>query len=548
MTSENRGGDRVAGSAGGERVRRRAASRVLVLPQTLTVKHLAELVDQSPIAVIKQLMRSGIMVGSNQVIEHSVAALVTAALGIRTRVAEAHEETSALTSRGLTAGDDQANLVTRPPVVTILGHVDHGKTSLLDAIRQTNVAEKEVGGITQHMGAYQVERDGHKITFLDTPGHEAFTAIRSRGARVTDIAVLVVAADDGIMPQTVEAINHAKAAEVPILVAINKMDLPGADPERVKRQLSEQNLLVEDWGGDVISVPVSARTGEGLDDLLESILLVSEIAELKADLSKPASGVVIEARLDRKRGPTSTVLVQGGTLKIGDYMVAGSCWGRVKAMTNDKGDTIKTVPAGTPAEVLGFGSLPEAGDLLAVVPNEKTARSTAGERERLKSVQQAQSRALTLDEVVNQIDAGDVKELNLVLKADVQGSLEAARQSLEQITEANAKVRILHAASGGVTESDVLLASASKAIIVGFNVGEENGVQRVAERRGVEIRHYQIIYQLIEDVERALHGILEPMWFWDEPKFGRYFPTGAMYRLPVAGLWKGALPEALPFG
>ena len=510
MTSENGGSDGVARNSAVERGRRRAASRVLVLPQTLSVKRLAELVDQTPVAVIKQLMRSGIMVGSNQVIDRNVAGLVTAALGIRTRVAEDQEETSALTAGSLSAGDDEANLVTRPPVVTILGHVDHGKTSLLDAIRQTKVADNEVGGITQHMGAYQVEREGHKITFLDTPGHEAFTAIRSRGARVTDIAVLVVAADDGIMPQTVEAINHAKAASVPILVAINKMDLPAADPERVKRQLSEQNLLVEDWGGDVISVPVSARTGEGLDNLLENILLVSEIAELKADLDKPASGVVIEARLDRKRGPTSTVLVQGGTLKVGDYMVAGSAWGRVKALTNDQGKIIKTVPAGTPAEVLGFGSLPEAGDLLAVVPNERTARSTATDRERLKSAQQAQSRALTLDQVVNQIDAGDIKELNLVVKADVQGSLEAARQSLEQITEADAKVRILHAASGGITESDVLLASASQAIIVAFNVGEENGVDRVAERMGVEIRHYNIIYQLIEDVERALHGILEP--------------------------------------
>ena len=510
MTSETRTGGKVAPSSGADRTRRRASARVLVLPQTLTVRHLAELVDQSDIAVIKQLMRSGIMVGSNQVIDHSVAALVTAALGIRSRVAEDQEETSALSASGLGAGDDKANLVTRPPVVTILGHVDHGKTSLLDAIRQTKVADKEVGGITQHMGAYQVELEGQKITFLDTPGHEAFTAIRSRGARVTDIAVLVVAADDGIMPQTVEAINHAKAASVPILVAINKMDLPGADQERVKRQLSEQNLLVEDWGGDVISVPVSARTGEGLDNLLESILLVSEIAELKSDPDKAASGVVIEARLDRKRGPTSTVLVQGGTLKIGDYMLAGTAWGRVKAITNDQGNTIKSVSAGTPAEVLGFGSLPEAGDLLAVVPNEKTARNTATDRQRQKSVQQAQSRVLTLDQVVNQIDTGDIKELNLVLKADVQGSLEAVRQSLEQMTDADAKVRILHAGSGGVTESDVLLASASQAIIVGFNVGEEIGVERVAERMGVEIRHYNIIYQLIVDVERALHGMLEP--------------------------------------
>ena len=510
MTSETRRGNGSVRSSGRDRAGRRPSARVLILPQTLTVKHLAELVDQSPIDVIKQLMRSGIMVGMNQVIDHNVAALVTAAYGVRSRVADDQEETSALSAGGIGEGDNEANLVTRPPVVTILGHVDHGKTSLLDAIRQAHVAEKEVGGITQHMGAYQVDREGQKITFLDTPGHEAFTSIRSRGARVTDIAILVVAADDGIMPQTIEAINHAKAASVPIVVAINKMDLPGADPERVKRQLSEQNLLVEDWGGDVISVPVSARTGEGLDDLLENILLVSEIAELKADLTKPASGVVIEARLDRKRGPASTVLVQGGTLKIGDSMVAGSAWGRVKALMDDQGNSIKTAPAGTPAEVLGFGSLPEAGDLLAVVPNERTARSTATDRERLRSVQQAQSRALTLDEVVNQIDAGDIKELNLVLKADVQGSLEAVRHSLEQITEADAKVRILHAGSGGVTESDVLLASASQAIILGFNVGEEIGVDRVADRMGVEIRHYNIIYHLIEDVERALHGMLEP--------------------------------------
>ena len=510
MTSETRRGNGSVRSSGRDRAGRRPSARVLILPQTLTVKHLAELVDQSPIDVIKQLMRSGIMVGMNQVIDHNVAALVTAAYGVRSRVADDQEGTSALSAGGIGEGDNEANLVTRPPVVTILGHVDHGKTSLLDAIRQAHVAEKEVGGITQHMGAYQVDREGQKITFLDTPGHEAFTSIRSRGARVTDIAILVVAADDGIMPQTIEAINHAKAASVPIVVAINKMDLPGADPERVKRQLSEQNLLVEDWGGDVISVPVSARTGEGLDDLLENILLVSEIAELKADLTKPASGVVIEARLDRKRGPASTVLVQGGTLKIGDSMVAGSVWGRVKALMDDQGNSIKTAPAGTPAEVLGFGSLPEAGDLLAVVPNERTARSTATDRERLRSVQQAQSRALTLDEVVNQIDAGDIKELNLVLKADVQGSLEAVRHSLEQITEADAKVRILHAGSGGVTESDVLLASASQAIILGFNVGEEIGVDRVADRMGVEIRHYNIIYHLIEDVERALHGMLEP--------------------------------------
>ena len=507
MTSETQ---RVAGD-GNAQGGRKGSARALVLPQTLTVKNLAELVDESPVDVIKQLMRNGIMAGVNQVIDHNVAALVTAAYGIRARVIGNDEEGGPLSSAA-ELNLDSPDLVSRPPVVTILGHVDHGKTSLLDAIRQANVADKEVGGITQHMAAYQIETAGQKITFLDTPGHEAFTSIRSRGARVTDIAILVVAADDGIMPQTLEAINHAKAADVPIVVAINKMDLPGADPERVKRQLSEQNLLVEDWGGEVISVPVSARTGDGMQDLLDNILLVSEIAELKADPSQLASGVIIEARLDRKRGPTTTVLIQGGTLNIGDFFVAGGAWGRVKALANDRGDTIKTVVPGTPVEMLGFGSLPEAGDIFSVVGNERLARATANERRQSKAIQSNQARALTLDQVVNQIDSGDVKELNLVLKADVQGSVEALSQSLEQITEGDAKVRILHSGSGNVTESDILLASASEAIIVGFNVGEELGVDRVSERMRVEIRHYQIIYLLIEDIERALHGILEPTY------------------------------------
>ena len=511
MTSEMQ---KVAGDgnqSNTDRGGRKASTRALVLPQTLTVKNLAELVDESPVDVIKQLMRNGIMVGMNQVIDHNVAALVTSAYGIRARVL-GYEDANGTLAASDSDGSDASSMIARPPVVTILGHVDHGKTSLLDAIRQANVADKEVGGITQHMAAYQIDTSGQTITFLDTPGHEAFTAIRSRGARVTDIAILVVAADDGLMPQTLEAINHAKAADVPIVVAINKMDLPGADPERVKRQLSEQNLLVEDWGGDVISVPVSARTGEGLQDLLDNILLVSEIAELKANPDKPASGVIIEARLDRKRGPTSTVLIQSGTLNISDHVVAGSAWGRVKALTNDKGAIVDTVIPGTPIELLGFGSLPEAGDTFAVVANEKLARSTANERRQAKVSQLNQGRALTLDQVVNQIDAGDVKELNLVLKADVQGSVEAVRQSLEQITEGEARVRILHAGSGGITESDILLASASEAIIVGFNVGEELGVDRISERMGVEVRHYNIIYQLIEDIERALHGILEPTY------------------------------------
>ena len=494
---------------------RRGPSRTLVLPQTLTVKHLSELVDQSHVDVIKQLMRNGIMVSVNQVIDHEVASLVTAAYGIRTRVAEPVAETGALNSsaNGATGtAEEQENLEARPPVVTILGHVDHGKTSLLDSIRNAHVADREVGGITQHIGAYQVEYEGQKITFLDTPGHEAFTSIRSRGARVTDIAILVVAADDGIMPQTEEAIDHARAAEVPIVVAINKMDLPGADPERVKRQLSQHNLLVEDWGGDIISVPVSARTGDGIDDLLANLLIVAEISELKANPHRPASGVVIEAKLDRKRGPMATVLVQSGTLSVGDHVVAGTSWGRVKAIANDRGSAVKEVVPGAPAELLGFGTLPDAGDVMTVMPNERTSRALAHERERAKSSQQSQGRALTLEEVVKQIDAGDIKELNLVLKADVQGSVEAVRQSLERLTEAEARVRILHAGSGNVTESDILLASASDAIIVGFSVGNEIGVERVAERMGVQIRHYGIIYQMIDDISQALHGMLEPAY------------------------------------
>ena len=487
----------------------RRQSRVLILPPTLTVQRLSELTDQNPIDVIKQLMRNGIMAAMNQVIDYQMATLVTSAFGISTVMAEPDEADAGKDSKATEEGD-QAGLVTRTPVVTILGHVDHGKTTLLDFIRDSSVAEREVGGITQHIGAYQVEANGQLLTFLDTPGHEAFSAIRARGSKATDIAILVVAADDGIMPQTDEAINHAKAAGVPIVVAINKMDMPAADSERVKRQLSERNLLVEDWGGEIISVELSARTGEGVNDLLENIALVAEIAELKANPDKPATGVVIEAKLDRKRGPTATLLVQDGTLAVGAYVTAGGVWGRVRAMSNYRGDAVKQALPGTPTEILGFGSIPEAGDVFTVVPNERTARNMASERANSASSQQAQARALTLDEVVNQTPAGELKELNLVLKADVQGSVEAVRQSLENLTENNIKVRILHSGSGGVTESDVLLASASKAIIIAFTVGIEPSADRLANRMGVEIRSYDIIYQLIDDVELALQGLLEP--------------------------------------
>ena len=490
---------------------RRAQTRALVLPETMTVQYLSEVLNQNPIDVIKQLMRNGIMASMNQVVDYQVATLVTTALGIRTTMAEPH--TAAKGPKTAAAvKDDDANLMIRPPVVTILGHVDHGKTSLLDYIKKSKVADGEAGGITQHIGAYQVESSGNPITFLDTPGHAAFTAIRARGARVTDIAVLVVAADDGIMPQTLEAINHAKAAEVPIVVAINKMDLPGADPERVKRQLSEQELLVEDWGGDIISVDVSAKTGDGVDNLLESLLLVAEIGELKANPNKPANGVVIEAKLDRKRGPSTTVLIQDGTLKVGDFIVAGSAYGRVKAMNNDQGKPVQSVLPGYPAEVLGFGSVPEAGDQLSVALNEREGRSMAEAAGKAQSSQAAQGRALTLEEVVNQIDSDEIKELNLVVKADVQGSVEAVRGALEGLVDEDAKVRVLHTGSGAVTESDILLASASEAIVISFSIGSEPSAEKLADRMGVEIRHYNIIYQLIDDVEKALHGMLDPVY------------------------------------
>jgi len=490
---------------------RRAQTRALVLPETMTVQYLSEVLNQNPIDVIKQLMRNGIMASMNQVVDYQVATLVTTALGIRTTMAE--PPTAAKGPKTATAfKDDEADLMIRPPVITILGHVDHGKTSLLDYIKNSKVADGEAGGITQHIGAYQVESNGNPITFLDTPGHAAFTAIRARGARVTDIAVLVVAADDGIMPQTLEAINHAKAAEVPIVVAINKMDLPGADPERVKRQLSEQELLVEDWGGDIISVDVSATTGDGVDNLLESLLLVAEIGELKANPNKPANGVVIEAKLDRKRGPNTTVLIQDGTLNVGDFIVAGSAYGRVKAMNNDQGKPVQSVLPGYPAEVLGFGSVPEAGDQLSVALNEREGRSMAEAAGKAQFSQAAQGRALTLEEVVNQIDSDEIKELNLVIKADVQGSVEAVRGALEGLVDEDAKVRVLHTGSGAVTESDILLASASEAIVISFSIGSEPSAEKLADRMGVEIRHYNIIYQLIDDVEKALHGMLDPVY------------------------------------
>ena len=482
----------------------------LLLPATVSVKDLAEIAKLSPVDVIKQLMRNGIMASMNDAISFDVALLVTTAFGIPIRP-EQQISIDTDVSRANQVDEDPDTLNPRPPVIAILGHVDHGKTTLLDAIRRAKVAESEVGHITQHIGAYQVTYNDKKITFLDTPGHEAFTAIRARGAKATDIAVLVVAADDGIMPQTIEAADHAKAASVPIVVAITKIDTPGADQEKVKAQLAERSLLVEEWGGDIISVPVSAIANEGIDELLDSLLVVAEVAELKANANRRATGVIIEAKLDRSRGPVATVLIQNGTLHVGDHLVAGMARGRVKALVDDLGNRIKSAFPSDPVEVMGFSSIPGAGEPFTVVPSEKDARALVESKLSQSNDQHARTRNLSLEEVHTGVSSGQIKELSLVLKTDVQGSTEAVRSALERLEGDNIKVRILHAASGTVTESDVLLANASNAIIIGFNTSTEPGAERLAERDRVDIRHYNIIYRLTEEVEKALQGMLEPV-------------------------------------
>ncbi len=508
QTAVAEGGGKKTGTAEKRASRRKVAPKVVVLPQTLTIKRLAELTDISPIDAIKQLMRNGIMASVNQTIDFEMATLITSAFEVRVRPEEAATPGSAGSSKA-PEDTDPAKLVARAPVVTILGHVDHGKTTLLDSVRKSHVAAGEAGGITQHIGAYQVTYDGREITFLDTPGHEAFTAIRARGARATDIAILIVAADDGVMPQTREALDHARAAGVPIVVAINKIDVPEADPDRVKRQLGEQGLVLEEWGGDVITVPISAIQGDGIEELLQNILAVAEVADLKGDPDTLASGVVIESKLDRNRGPLATVLVQNGTLRIGDTVVAGSAYGRVKAMANERGERTKEAGPSVPVEVMGFNPLPDAGDVFVVVPNEKAAREIVDQRARQTDTELFNTHALTLEEVNTKVSAGEIKELNLVVKADVQGSVEAVCSSLERLEGERVKVRVLHAGSGSITDSDVLLASASNAIVLGFNTSTEPRVERLAEREGVEIRHYAIIYRLLEDIDKALSGILE---------------------------------------
>ncbi|HXX59113.1 MAG TPA: translation initiation factor IF-2 [Dehalococcoidales bacterium] len=486
--------------------------RLIELPPNMTVRQLADTLQVTPIDIIKQLMRSGIMANINQVIDFKTASTVAAGFDIETKL----QHRAAIKARvqeikqqqKQQQGEQAAGLQPRPPVITIMGHVDHGKTKLLDAIRQSNVVDQEAGGITQHIGAYQIELDGEKMTFLDTPGHAAFTAMRARGAQVTDITVLVVAADDGVMPQTLEAIDHARAAGVPIIVAINKIDKPGANPDRIKQQLAEHSLLVEDWGGETISVPVSAKEKKGITELLETIKLVAEMEELKADPNKPAEGSVVEAKMDHTRGVLFTVLVNSGTLKEGDVIVVGSIWGKVKAMFNDSGKRVKRAPPSTPVEVLGLDSVPEVGDVMTVVADEKAAQVAV---DKLKlAAPSSSSGTVNLSNLYEQVNAGKVKELAIILKTDVQGSMEPIRNSLEKLSSDQIKVHIIHSGTGNVTESDVMLAVASKAVIIGFSTSVEPGAKRLAEHDGVSIRVYDIIYNLVDDVEKALKGMLQP--------------------------------------
>ena len=494
-----------------------AEAGTIEIPHALSVRQLAELLSISAIDIIKRLMRNGIMANINQAIDYETAAAIATDMGYEVRPQSRSSRKSATIigeiKRQQLQNEEASNLQPRPPIVTIMGHVDHGKTMLLDAIRQTNVVDTEVGGITQHIGAYQVEVGGQKITFLDTPGHEAFTAMRARGARVTDITILVVAADDGVMPQTLEAIDHARAARVPIMVAINKIDKPEANPERVKQQLADADLVIEEWGGDNVCVLTSAREKKGISDLLENLLAVAEMENLRANPNQPAVGVTIEANLDKTKGPLATVLVHDGTLKVGDTVVIGTTWGRVKAMFNDKGKQVRKAKPATPVAILGLNSVPQVGDALTSVANEHQAQALI-QKHQLEAQRGVSPtpKAVSLDNIFDQISAGQVKELNVILKADVQGSIEPIRSSLEQLGVEKIKVRVIRSGSGNITESDVMLAIASKGLVIGFNVGSEAGARRLADTEGVSIRRYNIIYNLVNDVDKALKGMLEPTY------------------------------------
>ncbi len=481
--------------------------KAIRITEGTTLKEFSELIGVKVPELIKKFMELGSLVTINQPVDIDAAILVADSFGIKVEAGSVEEEVTEVEE----VTEKPEDLKPRAPVVTVMGHVDHGKTSLLDAIRKTKVTETEAGGITQHIGAYKVNLKGKDIVFLDTPGHEAFTTMRARGAQVTDIVVLVVAADDGVMPQTIEAINHAKAANVPIIVAVNKIDKPEANPQKVRTELSEHEIVPEEWGGKNIFVDVSAKKQIGIDDLLEMILLQAEIMELKANPNRPAKGVIVESKLDRGRGPVATVLVQTGTLKVGDAFVSGTTYGKVRALIDDMGKRISEAGPSTPVEVLGFSEVPQAGDQFVVVEDEKRARQIALARqhkERLAEISRA--KRLKLDDIYKQIQEGEIKELNIIIKADVQGSVEAIKGALEKITHPEVKVRVIHTSVGGINESDVMLAAASNAIIIGFNVRPEAKAAKAAEAEGVDIRLYRVIYEAIEDVKKAIEGLLEP--------------------------------------
>ncbi len=485
--------------------------RFMEISESLTVKELAEKIGKSGAEIVKCLMKKGVMAAINQTVDFDTAVSVGEEYNV---IFELEQEKDIFEEAFKQEEEDESKLEPRPPVVVVMGHVDHGKTSLLDAIRHSRVTSQEAGGITQHIGAYTVEINGSPITFLDTPGHEAFTAMRMRGAQITDIAVLVVAADDGVMPQTIEAINHAKAAGVEVIVAINKMDKPSANPERVKQELVEYGLVAEDWGGETICVPVSAATKKGLDTLLEMIILTAEMKELKANPNKPARGAIVEAQLDKGRGPVATVLVQEGTLNVGDPIVAGAVFGKIRAMMDDKGRRVKKAGPSKPVEILGLSEVPTAGDTFYVAANEKQARQLAesvvakSRKDMLKETPQK----VSLDDLFNQIQSGNMKELNIVVKADVQGSVEAVKQSLEKLSNDEVRIKIIHGGVGAITESDVMLATASNAIIIGFNVRPEPSAKAFADEEKVDIRLYRVIYNAIKDIQAAMKGMLDPVY------------------------------------
>lgn len=481
----------------------------VMIPDQIAVGELAMRMKRTGADVVKQLIKMGVMASVSEVIDYDTAALIAMDMGCKVE----REVIVTIEERLIDdSADNEADLVGRDPVVVVMGHVDHGKTSLLDAIRNTNVVSGEAGGITQHIGAYRVNLNGRDITFLDTPGHAAFTSMRARGAQVTDVAILVVAADDGIMPQTVEAINHAKAANIPIIVAVNKMDKEGANPDRIKQQLTEYELVPEDWGGSTIVCPISAKRGDGIDNLLEMVLLTADMQELRANPNRRASGTVIEAKLDRGRGPVATVLVQNGTLHAGDIIIAGTSVGRVRAMTDDKGRPIKDAGPSVPVEIIGLSEVPGAGDLFHAVEDERMARTLVEQRKH-EEKQEASANIgakVSLEDLFNQIQQGEMKELNIIVKADVQGSAEAVRASLEKLSNEEVRVRVIHSAVGAVSESDIMLASASNAIIVGFNVRPDNNARAEAERLGIDMRMYRIIYDCIEEIKSAMKGMLAP--------------------------------------